>query len=218
MGKVVTKQGFLGIGRPLVTYYCDKCGAQCENRHCQGDHIFCRPCANLVNPEIVHNWSSDESVRDYKSDEFFLDTSDGKKRYIEQCSSCLGLLVVVLSGSYCQRLYYELGSSRTSTISLPCISHSGYNEHGDVRIQEACEHEFIVIGTSKRLDTEAHSKYKRMMSHRNRQVETMFGTDEIDMQYHCFGTTHFWCCKCGLHHSLNPQREYLLPKRGRIVT
>jgi len=55
-----------------------------------------------------------------------------------------------------------------------------------------------------------------MMSHRNRMVESMFGTDEVDIQYHCFGTTHFWCYRCGLHHSLNPQREHLLPKRGRI--
>lgn len=218
MGKVVTKQGIFGFGHPIVKYYCDKCGTECENQHWQGNHVFCRYCANSIDPEIVHNWSSAENVRDYKNDDFFLDTSDGKSRYIERCSSCLGLLVVVCSESQVKRLYYKLSSFHPFITSFPCIPHSGYNERGNVRIQEACEHEFTVVGTSKRLDSEAHAKYARMMSHRNRQVEAMYGTDEVDVQYHCFGTTHFWCHKCGLHHSLNPQREHLLPKRGLIGT
>ena len=216
MGKVVIKQGFLGLGRPLEKWYCDKCGTECQNRHWQDRRVFCRSCANAIDPEIVHGWSSAEIVRDYKNDEFFLDTTDGKSRYIEQCPTCLGLLVVVRTGSHVQRLYYRLGSVQPLATSFPCLPHSGYNEQGHVKIQAACEHNFIVVGTSKHLDREAHAKYAHMMSRRNREVETMFGTDEVDIQYHCFGTTHFWCHKCGLHHSLNPQRENLLPKLGRI--
>jgi len=83
-----------------------------------------------------------------------------------------------------------------------------------VKIQYACEHDFIVVGTSERLGQEAQSKYERLLVNRNRVVESMFGTDEIDIQYLCFGATHYWCYKCGLHRSLNPQREHLLPRKG----
>ncbi len=216
MGRVVAKQGFLGLGRPVERWHCDKCGVECQNQFWKEKHVFCRSCANSIDPEIVHGWSSEEIVREYKSGEFFRDTADGKERLIEQCHTCLGLLLAVRSASQIQRLYYRVGFPRPSAESYPCIPHSGYDEHGNVKIESACDHDFIVVGTSKRLDREAHSKYEHMRSHRNRMVESMYGTDEVDIQYHCFGRTHFWCHKCGLYHSPNPQRERLLPKRGRI--
>lgn len=216
MAKVVLKQGFLGLGRPLEKWYCDSCGLECENQFWRDKLVYCRSCANSIDPEIVHGWSSDAIIREFKTDELFLDTSDGKERLIEQCHTCLGLLVVVRSGGQLQRLYYEVGFPRASHTSFPCIPHPGYDERGNVKLQSSCAHSFTTVGTSKRLDHDAQLKYKNMMAHRNRMVEGMFGTDEVDIQYHCFGTTHFWCQKCGLHHSLNPQREHLLPEKGRI--
>jgi len=216
MGKVVSKQGFLGLDRPLEKWYCDECGVECENRCWKGNKVFCRSCANKIDPEIVHGWSSAEIVREYKKDEFFHDTADAAERLIEQCHTCLGILVVVRPANQLKRLYYRLGCSQPSPQSHPCIPHLGYNEAGNVKIQETCDHDFVVIGTSKRLNEEAKSKYEHMMSHRNRMVESMFDSDEVDIQYHCFGSTHFWCSKCGLYRSLNPQREHLLPKRGLI--
>lgn len=220
MGKVVVKQGFLGLGRPLTKWYCDKCGTECQDQFWKNKQIFCRNCANSIDPEIVHGWSSDEIVREFKTGEFFRDTADGKEWLVEQCPTCLGLLLVVRSAGQLQRHYYRLGSARPSSESYPCIPHAGYDERGNVNIQAACEHDFIVVGTSKRLDQEAHAKYENLMSHRNRMVESMYGfneaVNEVVTQGHCFGMTHFWCNRCGLYHSLNPQREHLLPKRGRI--
>lgn len=214
MGKVITKQGFLGLGRPIVKWYCDRCGVECQNQFYAEPKMYCRACANSIDPDIVHMWPRDEVVRGYMEGEFFVDTSDGKKKLVGSCNLCLGFLLVLRSGEHLQRLYYRLGSSRPSKENFPCIDHPGYDEHGNVKIQSSCKHEFIVIGTSKHLDEEAHSKYKRMMTSRNQMVEAMCGTDSIDIQYHCFGTTHYWCCKCGLHRSLNPQRENLLPRIG----
>lgn len=55
MGKVVIKQGFLGLGRPLEKWCCDQCGAECENRYWQANRVFCLSCANSIDPEIVHD-------------------------------------------------------------------------------------------------------------------------------------------------------------------
>lgn len=214
MGKVIVKQGFLGLGRPLERWYCDQCGVECQNQFYAEPKMYCRSCANSIDPDIVHIWSGDDIVRAYKTDEFFLDTSDKKQKLVESCNRCLGLLLVVRSGSDFQRYYYKLGSPRPSSNNYQCIDHTGYDERGNVKIQCACEHDFIVIGTTKHLDQKAQSKYKSMIASRNQMVESMYGTDEIDIQYFCFGTTHYWCVKCGLHRSLNPQREHLLPRRG----
>ena len=214
MGKVIIKQGFLGLGRPIEKWYCDQCGAECQNKFYAEPKMYCRSCANSIDPDIVHMWPRDEIVRAYKADEFFLDTSDGKEKLIESCNRCLGLLVVVRSGGHYQRLYYQLVSPRPSSENFPCNDHAGYDERGNVKIQCACEHDFTVVAASKRLDLEAQSKYERLLASRNHMVESMYGTDEIDIQYLCFGTTHYWCYKCGLHRSLNPQREHLLPRKG----
>ena len=214
MGKVVIKQGILGLGRPLVKWYCDRCGVECQNQFYAEPKMYCRACANSIDPDIVHMWPRDDIVRGYMVDEFFLDTLDGKQKLIESCNRCLGLLVVVRSGSEFQRNHYRLGSSHPSAKNCPCIDHPGYDQSGNVKIQTTCEHDCTVIGISKHLDDESISKYKHMMASRNHMVEAMYGTDEIDIQYHCFGTTHYWCHKCGLHRSLNPQREHLLPRKG----
>ena len=214
MGKVVIKQGILGLGRPLVKWYCDRCGVECQNQFYAEPKMYCRACANSIDPDIVHMWPRDDIVRGYMVDEFFLDTLDGKQKLIESCNRCLGLLVVVRSGSEFQRNHYRLGSSHPSAKNCPCIDHPGYDQSGNVKIQTTCEHDYTVIGISKHLDDESISKYKHMMASRNHMVEAMYGTDEIDIQYHCFGTTHYWCHKCGLHRSLNPQREHLLPRKG----
>lgn len=214
MGKVIVKQGFLGMGRPIEKWYCDQCGVECQNQFYAEPKMYCRTCANSIDPDIVHMWPRDDIVRSYMGEEFFLDTSDGKQKLVESCNRCLGLLIVARSGSEIQRLYYRLGSPYPSVNNFPCIDHPGYDDRGNVKIQSSCEHDFIAVATSKRLDEEAHSKYKRLMASRNHMVESMYGTDEIDIQYRCFGTTHYWCCKCGLHHSFNPQREHLLPRKG----
>jgi hypothetical protein len=217
MGKVIIKQGFLGLGRPIEKWYCDKCGVECQNQFYAEPQMYCRSCANAIDPDIVHIWPRDDIVRAYMADDFFLDTADGQQKLVEPCNRCLGLLVVTRLGASFQRWYYRLGSPHPYSANFPCHDHSGYDEHGNVKIQAACEHDFVVIGTSKQLDHEARSKYEHMMSHRNTMVESMFGTDEVDIQHHCFGATHFWCYKCGLHYSLSPQREYLLPRKGLIA-
>lgn len=216
MGKVLIKQGFLGLGRPIEKWFCDKCGAECRNQYWKEQQVFCRTCANALDPEIVHNWTSDELVRKYKENEFFHDTSDGTDRYVEQCLTCLSLLVVARSAGSFRRYYYQLKSSSPTESTFPCIEHTGYDDQGNIRIHNACAHDFVIVGTSKRLDAEAHAKYEHMMSHRNPMLEGMYGTDHVDIQYHCFGATHYWCWKCGLHHRLNPQREHLLPTKGQI--
>ena len=214
MPKVVIKQGFLGLGRAIERWYCDKCGVECQNQFYKEPLMYCRACANSLDPDIVHMWPSDDTVRNYMTDEFFVDTQDGERRLIESCNRCLGLLVVRQQGSTVTRTYFHLGSRVGTTKNFPCVDHPGYNAEGNVSLQTDCEHEFQVMGTSKRVDEEAHAKYKHLMSHRNKEIETMFGSDEIDIQYHCFGKTVYWCSKCGLLRSLNPQREHLLPRKG----
>lgn len=216
MGLVLVKQGFLGLGQPIKKWYCDKCGKECANEYCRGSKDYCRTCANSVDPEIVHMWSPDEIVRKYKGDSFFIDTSDGKEKFIEWCNDCLGLLVVERNGSKYQRFYYRVGSDCPVTVSYQCIPHTGYDKSGNIKKQICCEHKFIIVGSSKKIDQEAHSKYNHMMLSRNSMVESMYGTDEIDIQYLCFGSTYFWCNKCGLNYKLNPQREHILPKLGII--
>lgn len=214
MPKVIIKQGFLGLGRPLEKWYCDKCGIECQNQFYKKPLMYCRDCANLVDSDIVHMWPSDDIVRKYREKDFFVDTKDGQQKLIESCNRCLSLLVVIRSGKHFQRHYYRLGSIRPTTTNFPCINHPGYDEQGNIMVQTSCDHDFIVVGTSKHLDNDAHDKYNHMMSHRNLTVEAMYGSDDIDIQYHCFGSTKYWCYKCGLFRSLNPQREHLLPLKG----
>ena len=214
MPKVLIKQGFLGLGRPIEKWYCDKCSVECQNQFYKEPQMYCRECANSIDPDIVHMWPRDAIVTNYQMDEFFLDTQDNDRKLIESCNRCLGLLLVRQRSSATTRTYFHLGNKMGESKSFPCVDHPGYNSEGNVSIQADCLHDFQVIGTSKRADEEAHAKYKRMMSHRNRDVEAMFGTDEIDIQYECFGKTVYWCSKCGLLRSLNPQREHLLPQRG----
>lgn len=215
MAKVVTKQGLLGLGRPIERWwYCDKCGVECQNQFSHGPHIYCQSCANNVDPDIVHMWPRDDIVRSYKTGEFFLDTHDGQSKLIESCNRCLGLLVVRKEGTVFNRTYFHLGSAKGSAANFPCNDHPGYDKAGNVALQASCEHTFQVVGTSKHLDDAAHARYKHLMSHRNMRVESMFGTDAIDIQYLCFGSTTFWCHKCGLLRQLNPQRENHLPIRG----
>ena len=214
MPKIVIKQGLFGLGRPVEKWYCDNCGNECQNQFYREPHMFCRTCANLIDPEIVHMWTRDDIVRTYKTEEFFVDTEDGQRKFVDSCNRCLGLLVVRQSGDSFDRDYYRLGSKHPVARTFPCVDHPGYDKDGNVTLQTSCQHEFQIIGTSKCLDAEAHAKYKHMMSHRNHQVESMFQTDDIDIQYHCFGQTHYWCHKCGMLRALNPQREHLLPKVG----
>lgn len=214
MAKSVVKQGHFGLGRPLVKWYCDKCGAECQNQFSSGSLMYCRSCANAVDPDIVHMWPREEIARNYMGDEFFTDTHDGQRKLIESCNRCLGLLVICKQGEQFQRTYFRIGSRTGTKTNFPCVDHPGYDVSGNVLLQTDCEHEFQIIGTSKRLDKEAHAKYENMLAHRNREIEAMYGSDEIDLQYHCFGRTVFWCFKCGLVRSLNPQREHLLPRNG----
>ena len=146
MGKVIVKQGFFGWGRPIEKWYCDQCGVECRNQFCAEPKMYCRTCANSIDPDIVHMWPEDDIVREYMEKHFFIDTSDGKQKLIESCNACLGLLVVVRSGLEFHRIHYRLGSPHPSSRNFPCIDHAGYNEHGKVKIQCSCEHSFIVVG------------------------------------------------------------------------
>ena len=196
MPKVVVKQGFFGLGRPIERWYCDNCGKECQNQFYREPQMFCRTCANLIDPEIVHMWTRDDIVRSYKTNEFFVDTADGQRKFVDSCNRCLGLLVVRHSGSTFDRDYYRLGSKRPAAQTFPCIDHPGYDQDGNVSLQTYCLHEFQIVGTSKHLDAEAHAKYKHMMSHRNHAVEAMFGTDDIIAASgrHITGVTSAECC------------------------
>ena len=79
MPKVLIKQGFLGLGRPIEKWYCDKCGVECQNLFYREPRMYCRACANSIDPDIVHMWSRDEVVRSYKTGEFFLDPRTAKE-------------------------------------------------------------------------------------------------------------------------------------------
>ena len=214
MAKILIKQGFLGMGRPIEKWFCDKCGVGCDNRYYKPPNMYCLPCANDVDPDIVHMWPSEEIVRRFKANDFFCDSADGQRKLIESCNRCLSLLVTTNSGDAFVRKYYKLGSESPLETNFKCVEHPGYDKDGNVGIQTSCEHSFQVVGTTKRIDAEAHAKFKHMLSHRNFTIEAMYGVAEIDLQYHCFGSTHYWCSNCGRVRSLNPQREHLLPKNG----
>lgn len=214
MGKVIRKTGFLGLGKPIEEYYCDKCGSHLNDRFFDQEKVYCEPCANSINFEIVHGWTSPSLVEKYHSAEFFKDTNDGKEKYLGQCYRCEGLTVHVRTHTGIRQEYYQVGNKEPQQKVFKCVHHGGYDENGSVKSQAQCHHAWITIATSKTLSVEAKKKYQSMVQSRNYMVEQMFGTDEIDIQYHCFGATHYWCWKCGFYRKLNPQRENLLPIDG----
>jgi hypothetical protein len=214
MSKVVRKTGFLGLGKPVVEFYCDKCNTPLESQFFHEGSIYCEPCANNISLSIVHRWDSQSDVSNYHMDEFFTDSSDGKEKYITQCYRCEGLIIHVKNMLDTVQQYYQVGNKEPRQKTFKCIHHGGFNEKGNVRSQGQCHHSWVIVATSKLLNVESQNKYESMMHSRNDMLEQMFGTDEIDIQYHCFGATHFWCSKCGLYRRLNPQREHLLPTIG----
>lgn len=214
MGKVIRKTGFLGMGKPVEEYYCDKCGKYLGDRFFDEEKVYCEPCANTVSFSIVHRWTPPSLVEKYYMDEFFKDTNDGKEKYIDQCRRCNGLTIHTKTPSRVIQEYYQVDHKEPQQKVFKCVEHGEFDENGNVKSQAQCHHSWITVATSKTFDTEAKKKYESMMQNRNYMIEQMFGTDEIDIQYHCFGATHYWCWKCGLYRRLNPQREHLLPKDG----
>ena len=214
MGKVIRKTGFLGLGKSVEEYYCDMCGKYLEDRFFDEEKVYCEPCANTVSFSIVHRWTPPSLVIKYYMDEFFKDTNDGKEKYIDQCRRCEGLTIHTKTPSGIIQEYYQVDHKEPQQKVFKCVVHGGFDENGNVKSQAQCHHSWITVATSKTFDAEAKKKYESLMQNRNYMIEQMFGTDEIDIQYHCFGATHYWCWKCGLYRRLNPQREHLLPKDG----
>ena len=214
MAKIIRKTGFLGLGKKKEEYYCDKCGELLEKWFFDSKNVYCEPCANSVSLSIVHGWTSPHLVKKYRIKDFFKDTKDDKEKYIDQCYRCEGITVHTKTSTGIHQEYWQVGNKLPQPKVFRCVHHSGYDENGNIKSQAQCHHSWITIASSKKLDKEAHSKYKRMMQNRNYTFEQMYGTDEIDIQYHCFGATHYWCYKCGIYRKLNPQRESLLPKHG----
>ena len=214
MGKVIRKRGFLWFGKAIEEWYCDECGKQLQDPFFQDEKVYCEPCANSIDLSIVHGWSSNEIVEKYHLEQFFRDTQDRKEKYIDQCYRCEALAVHIKTSSGIHQLYYQVGHKEPLKNVFKCVHHSGYDKNENVRSQADCQHSWVMVATSKIIDAESQRKYNSMMQNRNYMLEEMFGTDEIDFQYHCFGATHYWCYKCGLYRKLNPQREHLLPIRG----
>ncbi len=216
MGKVTKKTGFLGFGKTIEEYSCDKCRINLpDNRFWDEGMVYCKSCADKIDLSIAHSWDKLNIVDEYRKNDFFIDTSDMKNKYIHTCYRCHGLIVYHLQQDnkyYCK--YYRVGHDMPMDDVFICEEHSGYNEDGNVESQANCQHSWITIATSRQTDDAAHAKYKRLMGTRNYTLERMYGTDEIDIQYQCFGATYYWCFNCGLFRRLNPQREHLLKKYG----
>ncbi len=228
MGKVIRKT-FLGLGKSVEEYYCDKCGKQLplgcrfyDQNSYDEDYknvkIYCGSCGNSIDYEIVHSMGNIKGIEEFELENFFKDTQDGKEKYIEQCNRCQGLTVYrKLSHKVTFEGYYQVGFKEPQHKLFKChdiAKEVGY-KNGELKSQTECHHSWVTIATSKKMDAEAHEKYKRIRKTRNYTVERMYGVDTIDYQYSCFGATHYWCFKCGLYRRLNPQRENLLPKYGR---
>ena len=108
MGRVLKKTGLFGLGKPKELWYCDSCNVECLNKYYKEPHMYCRSCANSIDPLVVHGWSSDEILNEYQKHEFFTDTSTNMEIYIDHCLECLSVVVVEHNRTDYQRRYYTL--------------------------------------------------------------------------------------------------------------
>lgn len=219
MGIVNRRRGLLRLGGKVTECYCDKCGQKITNRFWDdgGYRVYCFDCANLIDLFIAHDWNSPENLERYHTSEFFVDTNDHLTKHIGQCLRCLGVFIYSIDIERVYKVFYQPGSPVPSSKAFMCIPHDGFCSDGEFLSEARCSHTWIVLATSKDLSRDAHEKYHSIMQSRNSCIEEMFDVDSTDYQYLCFGSTHYWCCRCGRYLRLNPQRDNMLPSYGRPV-
>lgn len=207
MGKMIRKTGFLGFGKPIEEFYCDKCGVRMKESFYDEAPLYCAKCADILGLPGSHSWTPFNI-------EYFNDTRDGIEKHVASCNRCFGLTIHTKMQSGVIQVYYQVGHKEPQQKDFDCVHYEMSYINGHVKSQVECHHSWVTVATSKTLNEEANKKYEKLMQNRNYMIEHMFGADEIDIQYHCFGATHYWCRKCGLYRNLNPQREHLLPIAG----
>lgn len=208
------KQGIFGRRKTRTEYFCDGCQKTFDGVgrvFSAGGNVYCNGCVIGAAPDASHDWPEPGLFS-----EFFIDTKTGDDVCVQSCSACCSLVRTRRTTSGLERRFLHVGSKAMHTQPVGCRPHSGYDHAGNVRSQQNCRHDFVEVATSKDLSDAAHEKHRHLMSHRNQEIEQMYGVDDVDIQYWAYGATHFWCSRCGLHYKLNPQREHLLPKIGII--
>lgn len=102
--------------------------------------------------------------------------------------------------------YYRIGSKIPTLNSFQCSKQYS-------RESISCFHDWIVLGRDVKSRAEGKRTYYEYRS--NIGVQLM-GLDNEELEHLAYGSTKYWCYKCGLYYDLSPQKEKLLPMKGYI--
>lgn len=130
------------------------------------------------------------------------DYDEGTKLY----RSCIcGDVVVITIGIPHHFEYYRVGDRRPTTIPYPCSR--------NVRKHEHCEHNWLILAEN---DTPYEEGLKKYKEYKQNPAMGFLLDSEDDYEHMAFGSTKFWCSRCGLYHNLSPSKVKLLPSIGYI--
>ncbi len=210
----VVKSGFFSRQKTITECFCDGCGKTfygLESWKSVDGNDFCHKCVFIAAPDRSHDWPEPGQFQ-----KFFTDTATAEEVCVLSCTACCSVKVAIQTATGIESRYFHVGARIPVPTPAGCTPHAGYDENGNVRAHQACVHDFISVATSKVVGDSAHEKFRHFLAHRNTDIEVMYGVDTLEYQYWAYGSTHYWCARCGLHYNLNPQREHLLPIMGQI--
>lgn len=103
--------------------------------------------------------------------------------------------------------YFKVGQKNPTLSPYKC-------NRIDHRNIEECIHEWIVLGSNMK---DSNDGYQDLLMMRENPGLKAMGLDDIGLLENiAFGSTTFWCYKCGCFYDLSPRKRHLLPKQGYI--
>lgn len=123
-------------------------------------------------------------------------------------SSCIcGDVVRITTGEHEVFEYFKVGLKKATLIPYKC--NKAVN-----RGAEECVHDWIVLGSDVKDLNEGHQKLLALR--RDSSILELLGYEDFGFENMAYGSTRFWCYKCGCFYDLSPLKNHLLPKQGYI--
>lgn len=118
--------------------------------------------------------------------------------------SCIcGDVLIITIGQSHEFEYYKVGNRKPVSVPYLCSR--------NVRSHVYCEHDWLVLAEN---DTPYEIGVKKYLEYKQNPAMGLLLDIEDEFEHMAFGSTKFWCSRCGLFHDLSPSKVKLLPRVG----
>lgn len=122
--------------------------------------------------------------------------------------SCIcGDVVRITTGEYEVFEYFKVGQKEPTSIPYIC-------KRNVYRGSEECVHDWIVLGSDIKDLNKGNQKLLALR--RDNSILEQLGYEDFVFENIAYGSTRYWCYKCGCFYDLSPLKNHLLPKQGFI--